>query len=190
MTILPNCSLLHPWFITGFTDAEGCFRISIINNKNYKSPQASPNAELNEKVRGNLTTLPFSARLYFQIELHRKDEAILESIQSMLGVGKIYRSRSDSSMLQVSSFKDMPAVLDFFDKYPLITQKLADYLLFKQAYEMIKNKEHLTLEGLSKLVGIKASLNNGLPAQLKEVYPDVEPVNRPNIVNKEIPDPN
>lgn len=141
-------------------------------------------------MKDNLTTLPLSARLYFQIELHRKDEAILESIQSALGVGKIYRTRSDSSMLQVSSFKDMPAVIDFFDKYPLITQKLADYLLFKQAYEMIKNKEHLTLEGLSKLVGIKASLNNGLPAQLKEAYPDVEPVKRLNVVNKEIPDPN
>lgn len=141
-------------------------------------------------MKGNLTTLPFSARLYFQIELHRKDEAILESIQSVLGVGKIYKTRPDSSMLQVSSFKDMPAGIDFFDKHPLITQKLADYLLFKQAYEMLKNKEHLTIEGLSKLVGIKASLNNGLPAQLKEAYPVVEPVNRLNVVNKEIPDPN
>ena len=75
---------ISPWFITGFTDAEGCFRISIIKNQNYKSPQ--PHAEPNEKVKGNLTTLPFSARLYFQIELHRKDEAILESIQSVLGV--------------------------------------------------------------------------------------------------------
>jgi len=93
-------------------------------------------------------------------------------------------------MLQVSSFKDMPAVLDFFDKYPLITQKLGDYILFKQAHEMIKNKEHLTLEGLSKLVGIKASLNNGLPAQLKEAYPDVVPAKRLSVVNKEIPDPN
>jgi hypothetical protein len=97
-----SCVGISPWFITGFTDAEGCFRISIIKNKNYKSPQ--PHAEPNEKVKGNLTTLPFSARLYFQIELHRKDEAILKWIQSVLGVGKIYRTRPDSSMLQVSSF--------------------------------------------------------------------------------------
>ena len=109
-------------------------------------------------MKGNLTSLPLSARLYFQIELHRKDEAILESIKSALGVGKIYRTRPDTSMLQVSSFKDIPAVIDFFDKYPLITQKLADYLLFKQAYEIIKNKEHLTLDGLSKLVGGGKSL--------------------------------
>lgn len=178
---------MSPWFLAGFTDAEGCFRISILKNKNYKSTQSLVSTE---NVKSNLTSLPWSVRLYFQIELHKKDEAILELAQSTLGVGKIYKARQETSMLQVSSFKDMPAVLDFFDKYPLITQKLADYILFKQAYEMIKNKEHLTLEGLSKLVGVKASLNNGLPAQLKEAYPDVEPINRLKVVNKEIPDPN
>lgn len=71
----------------------------------------------------------------------------------------------------------------------MITQKLADYLLFKQAYELIKNKEHLTHEGLSKIVAIKASVNKGLPDQLKEAFPDVEPMDRPLVVNKEIPDP-
>lgn len=131
-TILTSFAGISPWFITGFTDAEGCFRISIIKNQNYKISKESTLVS-SKKVRGNLTTLPLSVRLYFQIELHRKDESILESIQSALGVGKIYRTRPDTSMLQISSFKDIPAVIDFFDKYPLITQKLADYLLFKQA---------------------------------------------------------
>jgi len=108
----------------------------------------------------------------------------------ILGVGKIYRSRPDSSELQVSSFKDMHAVIDYFDKYPLITHKLADYLLFKQVFELIKNREHLTIEGLKKIVAIKASINKGLPDELKEAYPDIESVNRCNVVNKEIPDPN
>lgn len=103
--------------------------------------------------------LPLSVRLYFQIGLHRKDEAILELIRSELGVGKIYRSREDSSELQVSSFKDQSRLIDYFDKYPLVTQKLADYFLFKQAFELIKNKEHLTMEGLKKIVAIKASIN-------------------------------
>lgn len=105
-------------------------------------------------------------------------------------MGKIYRSRSDSSELQISSFKDMSAIIDFFDRYPLITQKLADYLLFKQAFELIRNKEHLTIEGLNKLIAIQASVNKGLLSELKEVYPDVEPVKRCDVVNKEIPDPN
>jgi hypothetical protein len=79
--------------------------------------------------------MPLSVRLYFQIGLHLKDEKILKLIQSTLGVGKIYRSKTrlDSVELQVSSFKDMSAIIKFFDKYPLITQKWADYLLFKKA---------------------------------------------------------
>jgi len=28
-----SCVQLNPWFITGFTDGEGCFIISIINNQ-------------------------------------------------------------------------------------------------------------------------------------------------------------
>jgi hypothetical protein len=89
--------VLNPWFLTGFTDAEACYRVSIIKNKNYKSGPAK------DTSGGRLTTLPLSVRLYFQIGLHRKDEDLLRLIQSELGVGKIYRSRSDSSELQVSS---------------------------------------------------------------------------------------
>lgn len=32
----------------------------------------------------------------------------------------------------------------YFDKYPLISQKWVDYILFKDAILLIKNKEHLT----------------------------------------------
>jgi hypothetical protein len=42
----------------------------------------------------------------------------------------------------VRSVKDLEKIFSHFDKYPLITQKRADYLLFKQAYEIIKKKEH------------------------------------------------
>ena len=164
---------LNPNWVIGFTDAEGCFRISIIKNKNSKGK-----------------ALPLSVRLYFQIGLHRKDEAILKLIRSELGVGKIYRGRKYSSELQVSSFKDSERLIDYFEKYPLITQKLADYLLFKQAFELIKNKEHLTMKGLNKLVAIKASINWGLPDGLKKAFPDVDPVKRLNVVHKETIDPN
>jgi len=60
---------------------------------------------------------------------------------------------------RVSSLKNLQIITDHFDSYPLITNKKADYLLFKQAITMIKNKEHLSIEGILKLVGIKATLN-------------------------------
>jgi hypothetical protein len=59
----------------------------------------------------------------------------------------------------VQSIKDIAVIVEHFDKYPLITQKQGDYLLFKMAVNLILNKEHLTIEGLRKIVAIRASMN-------------------------------
>lgn len=59
------------------------------------------------------------------------------------------------------------------DLFPLITKKLADYILFKQIYEMMLNKEHLNIAGLEKIIGIKACMNLGLSNELKTRFPNV-----------------
>jgi hypothetical protein len=51
---------------------------------------------------------------------------------------------------------------------------------------LIKNKEHLTTEGLHKIVAIKASMNNSLSDELKAAFPDITPVARPLVHNQEI----
>ena len=81
-------------------------------------------------------------------------------------------------------------MIDHFDNYPLITQKYADYQLFKRAFHIFKSKEHLSLEGLKKLVGIKASMNrNNIPLALVTVFPDLIPVQRPLTQDQEIKNP-
>ena len=55
--------------------------------------------------------------------------------------------------------------------------------------ELYRNKEHLTMEGLNKLIAIKASLNIGLSDKLKKAFPKVVAVNRPIVPNQNIPDP-
>jgi len=52
-------------------------------------------------------------------------------------------------------------------------------LLFKQVIAIMKNKEHLTIEGLIKIVSIRASMNRGLSEILHTNFPDVVPVVRP-----------
>jgi hypothetical protein len=59
----------------------------------------------------------------------------------------------------VQAIKDLDVILNHFDRYPLVTKKHADYLLFKLAISLIKEKAHLNSEGLRKLVAIRASLN-------------------------------
>jgi hypothetical protein len=72
----------------------------------------------------------------------------------------------------------------------LLTQKAADFILFKQIVELIKNKEHLSIEGLTKIINIKASLNLGLSEILKTNFNKINPVKRPIINTTKIPDPN
>jgi hypothetical protein len=38
------------------------------------------------------------------------------------------------------------------------------------AVDLINKKEHLTLEGLNKILALKSSLNKGLPSSLKEAF--------------------
>jgi hypothetical protein len=51
--------------------------------------------------------------------------------------------------------------------------------LFKEVVGMIQLKEHLTMDGLEKIVAIKASINKGLSDELKAAFPHVIPVKRP-----------
>ena len=150
---------IDPNFITGFTDAEGCFTLSITKSNQVRSGWA--------------------IKLRFQINLRKKDLQILEWIQSYFCGGHISKTGSDSYQLRFDSMKDIQVIIDHFDKYSLISQKFGDYKLFKQVYLLLLNKEHLTYEGLRKIVSIKAIMNNGLPEKLKASFPDLIPVLRP-----------
>jgi hypothetical protein len=49
------------------------------------------------------------------------------------------------------------------------------FLLKKQKQKQKNNKEHLTLEGIKKLVSIKSSMNLGLSPELKTIFSNIEP---------------
>jgi hypothetical protein len=106
-----------------------------------------------------------------------------------LGVGRIFKGK-DTIVLRVQSLKDLIVVIYHFDKYPLITQKRADYELLKSVVEIMNRKEHLTTEGINKIVAIKSSINKGLSEELKVAFPDVVYIQRPLVVDQEIKDPN
>ena len=162
-------NVLNPWFFSGFTDAEGCFSIGI-----------RPDAKLKIKWR----VLPV-----FIIKLHKKDLSILEDIKKTLHIGKIRKSGENCVQYVVESFKELQVIVNHFDKYPLVTAKVTDFLLFKQCFEMIKNGEHLTEEGFLKIVTLKSSLNWGISDKLTKAFPVVIPVNRLEYKFKGIPDP-
>jgi hypothetical protein len=78
-------------------------------------------------------------------------------------------------------------ILPHFYAYPLITQKLSDYLLFRKAVlDFIQYKKHLTLEGLEGLVAIRASMNLGLKDSLKKDFM-VSAIQRPVVQDQSVP---
>nr|YP_009517167.1 LAGLIDADG homing endonuclease [Blastosporella zonata]YP_009517206.1 LAGLIDADG homing endonuclease [Blastosporella zonata]AYE93090.1 LAGLIDADG homing endonuclease [Blastosporella zonata]AYE93091.1 LAGLIDADG homing endonuclease [Blastosporella zonata] len=147
-TFSSRSNILNPWFITGFTDAEGCFSIGI-----------RPDAKLKTKWRVSPV---------FIIKLHKKDLIILEDIKKTLNLGKIRKSGENCVQYVVESFKELQEIVNHFDNYPLVTAKVSDFLLFKQCFSMIKNGEHLTVEGLLKIVSLKTSLNWGISTAMRE----------------------
>jgi hypothetical protein len=84
-------------------------------------------------------------------------------------------------MFQITKLGDFVFINDHFKLYPLKTQKYADFLLFKKAFDIINDKKHLTIEGLHELISIRASLNKGLADRLKLAFPNIKPVVRPEI---------
>lgn len=133
---------------------------------------------------GNLksTSSPVGYKIQlFRIGLHSKDLALLEKILKFLqNKGQIYKS-GDTVIFNISSMKNLSLIIEHFDKYPLMTKKFADYLLFKKVYFMVLNKEHLTLKGLTEIIAIRCVLNKGLPESLKVKFCDIEPAIRPKV---------
>jgi len=124
----------------------------------------------------------------FEIHLHVKDKALLEMIQASLGVGSI--TTRDNQVSFKVYYKDLAVLIDHLGSYPLITKKRADFELFKRVLELMNRQEHLTPEGLMKIVSIKAAMNKGLSEDLQTAFPNVTPVSRPIVDVPTIPDPN
>lgn len=104
-------------------------------------------------------------------------------------MGTVTKDKLNTANFNVWAIKEIQVVIDHFDKYPLVTAKLSDYLLFKQCFDIVKKREHLTDEGLIKILELKSFLNLGLSEKLKEAFPNIIPVNRPEYIFKGIPDP-
>ena len=58
-----------------------------------------------------------------------------------------------------------------------------------RVFELSERREHLTIEGLHKIIAIKASMNRGLSGKLNLAFPDVVAVVRPLVTNPQILDP-
>jgi hypothetical protein len=149
-----NTNSLNPNYITGFTDGEGCFTVGISPDSKYKTS--------------------YRVKATFQVGLHVNDSALLKQIKLFFGVGNITKLGKESVQYRVSGLDDLNIIINHFNHYPLLTKKYSDYLFFKEVIDLMKEGKHLTLEGLNRIVSIKAALNNReLSNNLSSAFPNI-----------------
>ena len=129
------------WFV-GLCDAESHFIIRIRKNE-----------------EGDTIGFEF----VFRISLHLDDRKALEYIKDTLGVGRLNTERN-TLVYTISQLSHIETVLfPIFEKFSLNTTKYLDYLNFKKAFFMFKNRKSsiLTLQDLySEIIILKDWLSN------------------------------
>lgn len=142
LLIKPNIS--DSW-LSGFTDAEGCFNINIQSRL--------------KTVTGYRVGLRFLLDQKFA-------ELDLLHIQNLFGFGQVNLRKETENVYRYSnnSFKGLLSVRDYFLSFPLKTKKYKSFLIWLEVYNMVLNKDHLTPEGLVKIkiLAKQVNLNNSL----------------------------
>lgn len=159
---------LNNWFVTGFADAESTFNILVQSRTD--------------------SITKWRVKAIFAIALNKKDLVILENIKTFFGVGRLYSSGT-KVYYKVESFKELQVIIDHFDKYPLVTAKKLDYALFKKSFNVIKTNEHLTEQGIAKLIEYKSTLNKGLSEKLRNSFSEINSLEKAEFIFDGIPNP-
>jgi len=148
-----------PFWLAGFVSVDSSFSGSIEKSTN----------KLGKRVR-----------LIFGTNLHIRDKGLLIGMANYIknlnlnALNQVYNNlessgkevnvhsseNNNTALLQIKNNFDIEnKVIPFFDKYPILGIKSLDFADFQKVAELVKNKEHLTAEGLSKIIQIVEGMN-------------------------------
>lgn len=129
------------WYITGFTDGEGCFSVSFT-------------------MRSKLKT-GIEVRPSFSLGQNRRNLQILKNIHAYFGCGAIRFSTHDQLYkYEVRSVGDlMKRIIPHFQKYPLKTSKQLDFEIFSSVCELIYQSKHLNKNYLEQIIDASYRMN-------------------------------
>ena len=130
---------LAPNWVVGFTEGEGCFRVSI-----NKQPKMSTGWQV----------LP-----EFRIVQHRRNKVTLKKLQKFFGAGDVVVNHGTRLELRIRKLSDLKKVVAFFEMHTLHTTKISDFRIFAQIITMMEAREHLTDEGLGKIAKLIWKMN-------------------------------
>lgn len=128
-------SLDNAW-LSGFTDAEGCFTNS---------------AYLNKITGKHIVTVRYV--------ISQKDDIEFSKSVANLVNGYITHCKSYNGYNTVVNFGKLDKILKYLETFPLKTKKLLSYKNWLKVYSLVKDKKHLTTEGIEKIKSLAKSIN-------------------------------
>ena len=129
-------------WLAGFTSVDGCFFVSIIKS----------GGGLKERVK-----------LRFNLTQHSRDEQLMKNLVEYFNCGSC-RERTTGLAIDfnVDKFSDITdKIIPFFKEYRIIGQKAEDFNDFCKVAQLMKEKKHLTSDGVDQIRLIKAGMNKG-----------------------------
>lgn len=138
-------TLQDPW-LSGFTDADGCFTVSVTKNARY--------------------TIGLVIKMRFLLD--QKNEILLKTVKDLFGFGKVTerKDRVQNYRYTVTGYYNITQVRTYFNIFPLLTKKSFSFTQWCKILDIIKSKEHFMESGikqiqqLSKLINLKTSEYN------------------------------
>ena len=132
--------MLDAQWITGFTDGEGCFHISI-----------NSHAEM---------SVGYQVLPEFTVVQHKKDIQVLHALKKYFKCGVVRTNHGDRYAYRVRGIEHLSSIIiPFFEKHSLKTKKNLDFLAFRDVLQSIKQKKHLTKEGIKSIKNIVKTMN-------------------------------
>jgi len=127
-----NQMTLDNHWLAGFTQADGCFYISLVKSKTQQTG--------------------FSVRLEFSIK--QNDVVPLKLLYGTLKLGHLSQYNSGIWCYKSSGFKTAALLISYFDTFNIFAGKYNNYLKFRKVYIMITQGKHLENKGIIKIKSI------------------------------------
>jgi hypothetical protein len=102
----------------------------------------------------------------FIITLHKKDIELLNKIQSFFEVGTVSTAGDKFALYRVRSRNSLLVIISHFNKYPLQTTKVNNFILFCNILNLMGKKYHVDIEGFLNIASLINKLNNPLSPSL------------------------
>ncbi len=129
------------YYLAGFADGEGSFNVSFRPRSDYKNQ--------------------WKVSACFNVS--QKDKVILALYKRWLGCGTLRDRKDGVWYYEVNNFTAIKeCVIPFFRKFGFLSaKKKRDFAKFQQIVQLIDSNEHLTKEGIQKILKIRKDMNDG-----------------------------